>query len=86
METIGVFDIKTNISALLKRVESGEQIGISRRGKPIARLIPEPLEEAKPNFEEIKAGFAALRTDIKANGGPPFTWEELKSYRDEGRK
>ena len=40
METVGSFDAKTNFSALLERVERGEQIVITRRGKPVARLMP----------------------------------------------
>jgi prevent-host-death family protein len=40
MTTVGAFDAKTNFSALLERAERGEQILITRRGKPVARLMP----------------------------------------------
>ena len=42
METIQVAQAKAQLSALLERVEAGEEIVIARRGKAIARLVPEP--------------------------------------------
>lgn len=40
METINVHQAKTNLSRLLSRVELGEEIVISNRGIPIAKLVP----------------------------------------------
>ena len=40
MERLGAFAAKTHLSALLERVEKGETIEITRRGKAIARLVP----------------------------------------------
>jgi prevent-host-death family protein len=38
---VNVQDAKTALSHLLDRVAAGEQIVLCRRGKPIARLVPE---------------------------------------------
>ena len=38
--TVGVFDAKTHLNGLLKRVSKGETIRITRRGVPIAKLVP----------------------------------------------
>ncbi len=38
--TVNVHDAKTHLSRLLARVEEGEEIVISRAGKPVARLVP----------------------------------------------
>jgi prevent-host-death family protein len=40
METINIHQAKTNLSKLLSRVEQGEEIVISNRGIPIAKLVP----------------------------------------------
>ncbi|MGB6294757.1 MAG: type II toxin-antitoxin system Phd/YefM family antitoxin [Rivularia sp. (in: cyanobacteria)] len=40
MESVNIHDCKTNLSKLLSRVELGEEIVISNRGKPIAKLVP----------------------------------------------
>jgi prevent-host-death family protein len=38
MDTINLADAKGRLSELVDRVEAGESIGITRRGKPVARL------------------------------------------------
>ncbi|MCA1903807.1 MAG: type II toxin-antitoxin system Phd/YefM family antitoxin [Cyanobacteria bacterium KgW148] len=40
METVNIHQAKTNFSRLLSRVELGEEIVISNRGIPIAKLVP----------------------------------------------
>ena len=38
MDTINLADAKAHLSELVDRVEAGDSIDISRRGKPVARL------------------------------------------------
>jgi prevent-host-death family protein len=40
MKTVGTFEAKTHLSALLERVERGEEITITRHGRAVARLVP----------------------------------------------
>ena len=40
MTTVGAFAAKTNLNALLRRVARGETIQITRRGIPVAKLVP----------------------------------------------
>lgn len=40
MKHVGVHKAKTTLSKLLKRVEAGEEIIISRSGEPVAKLVP----------------------------------------------
>ena len=42
MKRVQIAEAKAHLSALVERVDSGEEIVISRRGKPVARLVPEP--------------------------------------------
>ena len=35
-----IHDAKTNLSRIIERVEHGEEIIISRAGKPVAKVIP----------------------------------------------
>lgn len=41
METVGIKEIKNNLSRYLARVKLGEEILITDRGKPVARIIKE---------------------------------------------
>lgn len=40
METVNIHQAKTQLSRLLSRVELGEEIVISNRGVPVAKLVP----------------------------------------------
>jgi len=40
MNTVNIHEAKTHLSAILKRVESGEEILIAKSGHPIARISP----------------------------------------------
>lgn len=45
MRQVQIAKAKAHLSALVERVEAGEAIVIARRGKPDARLIPEPKSQ-----------------------------------------
>lgn len=37
---MGAFEAKTHLSELLAKVEAGEQVTITKHGRPVARLVP----------------------------------------------
>jgi prevent-host-death family protein len=41
MITSGIKDVKNNLSRLLAKVKAGEEILITERGRPIARIVKE---------------------------------------------
>ena len=54
--TVGAFEAKTKLSELLDRVENGEEIVITRRGKPVARLtMPAAVDRQAIDVEELLA-------------------------------
>lgn len=83
MDTVNLFDAKNRLSALVDQVEEGQEVTITRRGKPVARLVPvaPQSEQGRNAVEKLRA----LRDSI-ARRGETFTWDELKAYRDEGRR
>ena len=40
MPEVGAFEAKTHLSALLDDVAAGETVTITKRGSPVARLVP----------------------------------------------
>jgi prevent-host-death family protein len=42
LPTVNIYEAKTHFSDLIDQVAKGEEIVISRRGKPVARLAPIP--------------------------------------------
>ncbi len=63
MSSVGSFEAKTHLSALLDRVVKGETIEITRRGVPIARLVP----VGRGNSEELKKVAREIRELRKGN-------------------
>ena len=82
MDQVSVFDAKNRLSALLDQVEKGHEVVITRRGKPVARLVPtSETSRSQAAVEKLRA----LRDGIAARG-ELLPWSELKGYRDEGRR
>jgi prevent-host-death family protein len=40
MERVGIRDLKQRASAVIRRVAAGEEIEVTDRGRPVARLVP----------------------------------------------
>lgn len=80
MATIGAFAAKTHLSELLDRVEAGEEIVITRRGAPVAKLVPlAPARERK----EIRALIDEIKRDRK---GRDLGGVSVKELVREGRR
>jgi antitoxin (DNA-binding transcriptional repressor) of toxin-antitoxin stability system len=82
MLQIGAFEAKNTLGSLLDRVERGEEVLITRHGKPVAQLVRPVLA---PNAADVDAAFASIRARTKALKMEPLGWEEYKKWRDEGR-
>ena len=63
MQSVGVFEAKNQLTALLDEVEEGAEILITRRGRPIARLVP-----ADSGFDRSRARRAAEGLRLAARG------------------
>lgn len=57
MKEVGAFEAKSRLGRLLDWVEAGEEVTITRRGKAVARLVPQkrPLtpNAAKRSLQEF---------------------------------
>jgi prevent-host-death family protein len=82
MRNVGAFDAKNKLSRLLDLVEQGEEIVITRHGRPVARLVP-PVSGADRN--EARAALRRIRERAERLKSGPFDWNEWKVLRDAGR-
>ena len=80
---IGAFEAKNTLGTLLDRVERGEEITITRHGRPIAKLVP---NEMRIDREQAQAALDRIRNRARQLGSDKFDWEEVKKLRDEGRR
>lgn len=81
MREIGAFEAKTHLSELLAAAEQGETVTITRRGTPVARLVP----VAGRSRAEALRRLAGLRARL-ARQGVSLSSEDILSARDEGRR
>ena len=80
MREIGAFEAKNKLGTLLDLVAKGEEVVITRRGKPVARLVP-----AGAGFDREKAR-RAVENIIARSKGVTLGGLKIKDLINEGRK
>jgi prevent-host-death family protein len=80
----GESESKIDFGKILKLVESGEEIVITREGKPLARIAPHS-GVSSGRVEAARAAAARIRQRAALRKSGPFDWQEWKTYRDAGR-
>lgn len=83
MKKIGAFEAKNSLSALLDLIERGEEIVITRHGKPVAKLVPPDSGRERDTARRAARRIRTLAAEQKLGR---FDWDEWKKYRDEGRR
>ena len=81
MRTVTVATAKAQLSAVLGEVVGGTEIVITRRGVPIARIVPEPA--AAPGGFDLAELFAFV--DNQPIHAGPDAGDLLRAMRDEAR-
>lgn len=92
MSTVGAVEAKERLSELLDLVERGEEIVITRHGRPVATLAPAHAQDVsrdgETGGEHARAALerlGELRRRLRSEG-VFFPAEEILSLRDEGRR
>jgi prevent-host-death family protein len=81
---VGAFEAKNTLSALLNQVEAGEEVIITRRGKPVARLVGARSAACVENHAQEAA--QRIRRRASETGFAAVGWTEWRPMRDEGRR
>lgn len=69
MIAFGTYHAKTHFTDLLARVESGEEITITRHGRPVAKLVPVVDTDRKGDGDDIIEAFRRIRQAVTKRGG-----------------
>lgn len=77
MRTVGLFEAKQKLSELVDQASEGEQIGITRRGKLAALIVPAQTELS---LKEIFRDIEKIRSRVKLPKGTT-----IKKLIEEGR-
>jgi prevent-host-death family protein len=79
MKNISIADAKARLSELVERAESGDQICITRRGKPVAKLVSVDSAREPIDMARLRAVTADMPKQRQSAG--PF----VRKMRDEDR-
>jgi prevent-host-death family protein len=79
MKSVGAFEAKTRLNELLRRVSSGETVRITRRGVPIAKLVP-LQDEDKEDLAKAVQELREMRKRLSLGG------LSIRKLIDEGRR
>jgi prevent-host-death family protein len=76
MTTVGIRELRNNLSRYLAAVRKGEEVLVTDRGKPVARIVKEPPGESpKRAWRQRLAAKGLLRPAVagpRKKGPPPL--------------
>lgn len=90
MMSVGIRELRQRASELLRRVEAGESIEITDRGRPVAVLAPlpeDPLERlrAAGDLQDNEGDLSDLPEPVVAPSGAELPSEALARLRRDER-
>lgn len=86
MHTVTIAHAKNQLSSLIHAVESGEDVVLTRHGKPVARLIAEPSGHPAQTDAELDAQALAILDSARAKFRLAPRFEDWKVCLEEGRR
>ena len=69
---VSTAEAKNHLPKLIRAVEAGEQVVITRHGRPVAQIAPPPAERRAVRFDGMKG-----RIRLLPGWDDPITEEEL---------
>ena len=79
MVAVNLADAKARQSAWVARAEAGETVSITRRGKPVARLIAAEAPREPIDIERLRALTDGMRSQ------PELAGDFMRGLRDDAR-
>ena len=79
MSTVAFGEAKDHLSAILDRVEAGEEITITRDDEAVAKIIPAKRRDIQP------IAFVVERLIAARKAGSKLTLDEIISRKNQGR-
>jgi prevent-host-death family protein len=80
LTTVTAYEAKTHLPRLIRAVEQGETVIITRHGRPVAKLAPVG-DQRRENVAEVMKRMEALRRRL-----PKVSLDEILAWRHEGHK
>lgn len=75
--TVGAFEAKTKLAELLDKVEAGESVTITRRGKAVAQLVAVRSDDEQARLQALIEEIKRTRVGRDRGAKPGSTISEL---------
>ena len=79
MKSVGSFEAKTRLAEILEEVSAGETYVVTKRGRPVARIVP-------VHFRNASSGIICEHRRKWKRRGRDITLEEISEFKNEGRR
>jgi prevent-host-death family protein len=79
MKTVNLADARAHLSELIKRAASGDPVYITRRGKPVARIMAVEMPRKRVDVAALRAMTDTMPLQRESARGP------VRRMRDEER-
>jgi len=67
---IGIGELRAKLSSVIRRVERGERVRVTRRGRPVADIVP-AMPEQSPAMKRLIAEGRVTPASRPASEAPP---------------
>lgn len=86
-EEIGAYEAKTNLPEILRRVEAGEVITVTRHGRPVADIVPASASRFSGAKTAVKSILLAQQKRMdKKKQATEISDEDLADMKSTGRR
>ena len=82
MKSVGTLEAKTHLTRILDEVARGPEYVVTKRGKPVARIVPAGLITKKMEKARLVERMLALRNAVRAR----FSTKQIREFIAEGRR
>ena len=86
MQTMTIAQAKNQLSSLIHAAERGEDVVLTRHGKPVVRLVATQTVHTKKSETELEAQVLAQLDAVRQNLRGKVTLADIRALRDEGRR
>lgn len=86
-KSVGIRELKNSVSSYIDRVTAGETITITRRGEPVARMIPtETSPAAETLLADDRVRWRGMKPAVPEAVRPVGSGPSASDYVSEGRR
>ena len=86
MMSVGTYEAKTHFAQFVERAARGEEFLITKKGKPMARILPPATEPVMKSAQEAWEDIRELQKEIRTSGKVLKKGESWRDFAHAGHR